>query len=83
VRDNSDPKGHACIVITIKWMLEKKKYRIPKIQSTELNKVNKIRTPQFYLLGRRKQSQEGSREEPRRESGHRMGKGDPDLLAIG
>ena len=33
---NSDTTGHVWYVITNKWMLErKKKYRIPKIQSTE------------------------------------------------
>jgi hypothetical protein len=37
--------------------LPPKKYRIPKIQSLELKKVNKLRTPQSYLGGRRKQSQ--------------------------
>jgi hypothetical protein len=41
----------------------KKKYRIPKIQSTELKKANKLRAqvrmPQSHLGKRRKQSQGG------------------------
>ena len=43
--------------------ISQKKYLIPKIQSTELKKVNKLqcthRTPQSHLGGRRKQSQVG------------------------
>lgn len=52
-------------VLTSKWILAPppKKYRIPKIQSTELKKVNKVicpvRTSQFDLGGRRKESQVG------------------------
>ena len=44
------------------YSLLAKKYRIPRIQFTELKKVEslraQVRTPQFYLRGRRKQSQE-------------------------
>ena len=43
-RGNSDPEGHAWNVLTNKWILAKK-YRIPKIQSTELKKVNKLKGP--------------------------------------
>jgi hypothetical protein len=42
---NSDPKGHKWYVLTNKWILEKKKYRIPKIQSTELKKFYKLKDP--------------------------------------
>jgi hypothetical protein len=41
---------------------KKKKYRIPKIQLTELIKVNKLKCPSedaSVLLGRKKQSQVG------------------------
>lgn len=41
----ADPKGHAQYVLTNKWILEKKKYKIPKIRSTELIKVNKLKGP--------------------------------------
>jgi hypothetical protein len=47
-------------VLTNKWILTTKKYRIPKIQSTELKKVNKLkcpsenRMPQSHLGERRK-----------------------------
>lgn len=51
-------------VLTSKWILAppQKKYRIPKIQSTELKKrltswSVQVRTPQSYFVGRRKQSQ--------------------------
>ena len=36
---NSDPKGYTWYVLTNKWILSKK-YKIPKIESTELTKVN-------------------------------------------
>ena len=35
----SDPKGHAWYVLTGKWILAKK-YRIPRIQPTELKRFN-------------------------------------------
>jgi hypothetical protein len=41
---NPDPKGHAWYVLTNKWILTKK-YRIPRIQPTELKKVNKLNCP--------------------------------------
>jgi hypothetical protein len=49
---NSDPKGHACYVLTNKWLLAKKKkmYRIPKIQFAELKKVNKLKCPSKEIL---------------------------------
>ena len=53
---------------------QKKKYRIPKIQSTELKKVNKLKCPSedaSVPLGREKKaitSGEGGREGPGRES---------------
>jgi hypothetical protein len=39
---SSDPKGQAWYVLTNKWILEKKPYRIPKIQSTEFKRLNKL-----------------------------------------
>jgi hypothetical protein len=47
-RSNSNPKGHAWYLLTNKWILAKHthtKYRTPKIQSTELKKVNKQKSP--------------------------------------
>ena len=59
---NSDPKGHAHYILTNKWILAPmppKKYRIPKIQSTELKNSTiwraQVRMPQW---GRGKQPQE-------------------------
>ena len=51
-------------MLTNKWILakkkkRKKKYRIPKIQSTELKKVNKLKCPNedaSVLLGREKKA---------------------------
>jgi hypothetical protein len=43
LRGNSDLKGHAWYVLANKWILEKKKYRIPKILSIELKKLNKVK----------------------------------------
>jgi hypothetical protein len=61
---NSYPKVHAWYVLINKWILTKKKYRIPRIQSTELKKLTcqraQVRMPQCHLGGRRKQSQGGS-----------------------
>jgi hypothetical protein len=42
---NLYPKGHAWYVLTNKWILAEQKYRIPKIKSTELKKVNKLKCP--------------------------------------
>jgi hypothetical protein len=43
--------------------ISKKIFKVPKIQSTKLKKVNKpkaeVSTPQSHLGGRRKQSQRG------------------------
>jgi hypothetical protein len=66
---NSDPKRHAWYVLTNKCILvnnnnNNKTYRIPripKIQFTELKKVNKLKRPmmvlQYRLRERRKQPQ--------------------------
>jgi hypothetical protein len=58
---------------------KKKKYRIPKIQSTELKKVNKLKEPSENVsipLGRRrKQPQVGGREGPGRERGQEWKRG--------
>jgi hypothetical protein len=46
VLGNSDPKGHAWYVLTNKWILAPtpiKKYRMPKIKSTEVKKINKLK----------------------------------------
>ena len=43
-RGNPVPKGYACYILTNKWILTKK-YRISKIQYTELKKVNKPKCP--------------------------------------
>jgi hypothetical protein len=70
-RGNSDPNGHACpflLVLTNKWILTTKKYRIPKIQSTELNMFSKVKCPSedaSVPLGREKKaitSWEGGRD---------------------
>jgi hypothetical protein len=57
---NSDPKAHAWCVLTNKWILaRKKKNNIPKIQSTELRKVNKLKGPNedaSVPLGREKKA---------------------------
>jgi hypothetical protein len=42
---NADPKGYAWYILTTKWILLKKRYRIPKIHSTELKKFNKVKCP--------------------------------------
>jgi len=42
---NSNPKEHVWYILSNKWILGKEKYRIPKIQSTELIKVNKLKGP--------------------------------------
>ena len=39
--NNSDPKWHAWYVLTNKWILAKKQYKIPRIQFTEFKKANK------------------------------------------
>ena len=44
-------------VLTNKWILAKKEYRIPKIQPTEVKKLNKLKSPSedaSVLLGREK-----------------------------
>ena len=56
---SSDPKEHARYIFTNKWILTPKKYRIPKIQSIELKKVNKLKCPSedtLVPLGREKKS---------------------------
>jgi hypothetical protein len=51
---------------------EFEKYKIPKVQSTELKKFNKLKwIPQLHLGERRKQSQVGSG----KELGGKVGKG--------
>ena len=70
---NSDPKGHAWYVLTNKWILAKK-YRIHRIKSTELKKVNKLKDPSedgSIPLGREKKS--NPREQ--RHGGSWVGKG--------
>ena len=66
-----------------------KKYRIPKIEFTELKKFNKLKCPNedaSVPLRREKKaiiSGEGGRERPRRESGQGGGvraRGEPDLV---
>jgi hypothetical protein len=58
-RGNSDLKGHAWYVLTNKWILAPKKNRISKIQSTELKKFNKLKSPSegtSVPLGREKKA---------------------------
>jgi hypothetical protein len=66
---------------------KREKYRIPKIKSTELRKVNKLKCPSedsSVPLGREKKaitSGEGGREGPSRESGQGLvGEGPTDLV---
>jgi hypothetical protein len=63
---NSDPKWHAWwYILTSKWISAKKYFRIPKIQSTELKKFNKVKCSSedsLVLLGREKQSQGGRKD---------------------
>ena len=53
-------KNHIWYILTNKWILIKKeKYRTPKIQSTELKKVNKLKAPSedsSVPLGREKKA---------------------------
>jgi hypothetical protein len=59
-----DPKGHAWYVLTNKWILAKQ-YRIPRIQSTELKKVDKLKGPSedaSISLGREKKAEVRERE---------------------
>jgi hypothetical protein len=62
---DSYSKGHEWYVLTNKWILAKK-YRIPRLQSKELKKVNswraQVRMPQSHFAGRWKQSQEEGRD---------------------
>jgi hypothetical protein len=67
--------------------LEKKKYRIPKIQSIELTKFNRLKYPNKYalvLLGREKKvitsGEEGRNQGLNVNSRESQGKEDPDLL---
>ena len=69
-------KGHAWYVLTNKWTIAKKKnYRIPKIQSIEIKKVNKLKGPSevtLVPLGREKKattSGEGGRDLGRKMDG--------------
>ena len=67
---------------------QKKKYRIPKIQSTELKKVNKLKCPSedaSVPLGREKKaitSGEGGRDLGGKAEGRQgsRGRGEPDLV---
>jgi hypothetical protein len=62
-RSNSDTKGYAWYVLTNKWILAKtnkqtnKTYRIPKIQSTELKKLNKLKCPSEDALSHYKREE--------------------------
>ena len=62
------------------------KYRIPKIQSTELKKVNKLKGPSedaSVPLGRKKKAitrRKGGREGPWRERGWGQERGEHDLV---
>ena len=61
----SDLKVHAWYVFTNKWILAKK-YRIPRIQSTDLKKLNSSKGPSEDIsipLGREKRSQGRDMEE--------------------
>jgi hypothetical protein len=61
----SDPKGHSWYVLTNKWILAKNKYRIPKIESIELKKVNKLKNQSednSILPRREKKATQGGRE---------------------
>ena len=63
-------------VLTNKWILakNKKKYRIPKIQSTELKKVNKLKSPsEDASVPLKREKKATTREEGRRDL---RGKGD-------
>jgi hypothetical protein len=57
---NLDPKGCAWYVLTNKWILApQKKYRLPKIYSTELKKLTKLKCPDeeaSVLLSREKKA---------------------------
>jgi hypothetical protein len=70
---NSDPKRDAWYLFTNKWILA----RIPRIQSTELKKVNKQKGPSedaSISLGRKKKIIIGDR--GREGSGWKMGVGE-------
>jgi hypothetical protein len=96
---NSDSKGHAWYVLTNKWILTKKQkqtnkqtpYRIPKILSTELKKLNKLKCPiedASVPLGRKKKAitSGGGRREWRdlggqvENGGEVRGRREPDLV---
>lgn len=83
---NSDPEGHAWYILTNTRILEKqkqktdkqKKNKIPKIQSTELKKVNKLKGPSdddaSVPLGREKEVVTGCGGEGGRDLGRRGNK---------
>jgi hypothetical protein len=69
--------------------ISKQKYKISKIQSTEHNKVNKLKCPSedtsvpLGVRGEKNQSQRGARDGPRRERGLGDERGEPDLVLCG
>jgi hypothetical protein len=74
VSEVTDPKGHTWYVLTNKWILAKK-YRISRIQSIELKKVNRPKGPSedaLRRLGRKKKAITGGGEGPGWERGLRV-----------
>lgn len=74
-----NPKGHAWYILANNWILARK-YRIPRIQSTELKNVNKQKGYNLTWGGGREQSQdaEGGRDLGGR--GRRKKKGEHDQV---
>jgi hypothetical protein len=87
---NSGTKGHAWCILTNKWILaRRKKYRIPRIPSTELKKFNKLKSQRedasIWLEREKKAITRGRREGGTcvgKETGTRRGKHDL-ILGVG